>query len=347
MSSMNGTGGWNDSIEQIMSAIRIDSPDRFNFAGMEVTVQGNEHQQSGGSSTSSTHPLVKHLSSYLYEYAYSRPFRGAPIPVDPPLPAPDFDLVEAMSAANSTRERWEEGWSINQILHHGQVVAQRGNETRTVWPGQFISKDGPAAVPRTGAQVSLFYAKESRSLQNGFYYAFGEEAEEPAGGFGLVRLYWNISAAGAPRLVAATTSRFNRFQVPFRMKCAVSPSQYRRTDVAVIYLAKRFFRIAAELLVDIHPPVAEFLDEDVPLFSKAIATGVGVAEDPGTGESFGQSRCRCLAQGVWDCYLRGSHSPGERVDEFRRLLVSKRIDPEHPHLNAGSLDWYELPTDNA
>ena len=35
------------------------------------------------------------------------------------------------------------------------------------------------------------------------------------------------------------------------------------------------------------------------------------------------------------------------ADEFRRLLVNKQIDPEHPHLNAGSLDWYELPQDNA
>jgi len=342
---MNGTGCW-ESVEQIMSAIRIDSPERFNFAGLDVTVHGIEQQHSHGPASSSTHPLVNNLSSYLYEYAYSRPFRGAPT-VEPPVQAPDFDVVEAMSAANSTRERWEEGWSITQIMHHGQVLAQRGNETRTVWPGQFISKDGPAAVPRTGAQISLFYAKESRSLQNGFYYAFGEEAEEPSVGSALVRLYWNISARGAPLLVGAVTSRLNRFQVPFRMKCAISPSQYRRTDVAVIYLAKRFFRITAELLVDIHPAVAEFLDEEVPLFSKAVARGVGVAEDPGTGESFGQSRCRCLAQGIWDCYLRGEQSPGERADEFRRLLVSKRIDPEHPHLNAGSLDWYELPQDNA
>jgi hypothetical protein len=354
---MNNMGGWSESIEQIISAIRIDSPERFNFAGLDVTVQGTEHQhghhqqghhqQGHAAASSPTHPLVNNLSGYLYEYAYSRPFRGTAISAGAPIPPPGFDMVEAMSAANSTRERWEEGWSISQIMHHGQVMAQRGNETRTVWPGQFISKDGPAAVPRAGAQISLFYAKESRSLQNGFYYAFGEEAEDTAGGSGLVRLYWNISAHGAPRLVGAVTSRLNRFQVPFRMKCAVSPSQYGRTDVAVIYLAKRFFRITAELLLDIHPADAEFLDEEVPLFSKAVARGVGVAEDPGTGESFGQSRCRCLAQGVWDSYLRGAHSPGERADEFRRLLVSKRIDPEHPHLNAGSLDWYELPQDNA
>jgi hypothetical protein len=343
---MTGNGDWRESIEQIMSAIRVDSPERFNFAGMDVSVQGFSHQEAHGAGSGSAHPLVRDLSSYLYQFAYSRPFRGGPISVEPP-PAPDFDLVEAMSAANSTRERWEEGWTISQILHHGQIVAQRGNETRSVWPGQFISKDGPAAVPRTGAQVSIFYAKESRSLQNGFYYAFGEEAEEPAGGFGLIRLYWNISPEGAAPLVGAATARLNRFQVPFRLKCAISASQYGRTDVAVIYLAKRFFRIAAELLLDIHPAVAEFLGEEVPLFSKAIARGVSVAEDPGTGESFGQSRCRCLAQGVWECYVRGEHSTGSRVDEFRRLLASKRIDPEHPHLNAGSLDWYELPADKA
>jgi len=117
--------------------------------------------------------------------------------------------------------------------------------------------------------------------------------------------------------------------------------------VAVVYLAKRFFRIAAELMLDIHPAVADFLDPDVPLFSKKIADGLSVAEDPGTGESFGQSRCQRLAESVWNCYLRGDQSIDARLDEFRQLVTKSGIDPDHLHLNAGSLDWYELPPELA
>ena len=256
-------------------------------------------------------------------------------------------LMEELSAANRTRERWEHGWTIAQILPHGQVMAQKGNVQRSLWPGTFLSKDGPAAMPRPGAEISIFYPKESRSLQTGFYYAFGETPEDETHGFGLVRLYWNISFDGAPRLISMLTSRLNRFHVPFRLKCATSRSQYDRTDVAVVYLAKRFFRITADLMLDVHPEVAEFLNEPVPLFSKRVAKGLGVAEDPGTGESFGQSRCQRLAESVWNCHLQDEQSLEARWNEFRRLLKKSGIDSQHLHLNAGSVDWYELPPEIA
>jgi len=252
-----------------------------------------------------------------------------------------------LSRLNTTRERWEHGWTIGQIQQFGQVLAIKGNNRRTVWPGQFLSKDGPAAMPRPGAEISIFYAKESRSLQSGFYYAFGEAAEEAMSGFGLIRLYWNVSRDGAAQFVGLITSRLNRFHVPFRLKCATARSQFDRTDVAVVYLTKRFFPITAELMLDVHPALADFLEEDVPLFSKKIAKGLSVAEDPGTGESFGQSRCRRLAESVWNCYLRGEQSCDAQLKEFHTLLRQSAIDPKHLHLNAGSLDWYELPQEFA
>jgi hypothetical protein len=346
---MNTNGDWNQSIKDILSAITVESGDHFHFAGRAFPVQpaGHQHSVHAAPNSDPPHPLVVNLAAQLYEFAYSRPFRGQLPEAEVLDLSVDSELMEAMSEANSTRERWEGGWTISQILHHGQIVAQQGSNSRNVWPGQFISKDGPAAMPRPGAQISIFYAKESRSLQNGFYYAFGEEVEEHSRGAGLVRLYWNISPEGAPMLVRLITSRLNRFHVPFRFKCATARSQFSRTDVAVLYLTKPFFRITAELMLDVHPAVIDFLDDDVPLFSKKIAKGLGAAEDPGTGESFGQSRCQSLAQSVWDCYLRGEQSYEGRAREFRRLLQQSGIHPEHLHLNAGSLDWYELPRDFA
>jgi hypothetical protein len=340
VSNTKQNGDWNGALRNILSAIRIDSPNQFTFGGRIVPVMGN-HQH--GAQT--VHPLLTILSGQLYEYAYSRPFRGN-------LPetngsggffAMDSELVEAMSQANATRERWEHGWIVEQILAQGQIVARQGNHSRNVWPGQFISKDGPAAMLRVGAEISIFYARESRSLQGGFYYAFGEAAEDYNRGFSLVRMYWNVSAAGAPGFVGAVTARLNRFHVPFRLKCATARNQFDRTDVAVIYLSRQFFPIAAELMLDVHPQVADFLDDDVPLFSKKVAKGMGVAEDPGTGESFGQSRCHRLAQSIWDCYQSGDQSNDGRLKKFRTLLSQSGINPDHLHLNAGSLDWYQLP----
>jgi hypothetical protein len=334
----NGQNGdWNDSVRNILSAIRIDSPNQFTFAGRIVPVMGHHHHGQ------TVNPMLATLSGQLYEFAYSRPFPGKSSEANRAAFAVDLELVEAMSQANATRERWEHGWTVEQILPQGQIVARQGNHTRNVWPGQFISKDGPAAMLRAGAEISIFYARESRSLQGGFYYAFGEAAEDYNRGFSLVRFYLNTSADGAPKFVGAVTSRLNRFHVPFRLKCATARNQFDRTDVAVIYLSRQFFPIAAELMLDVHSQIVDFLEDDVPLFSKRLAQGLSVAEDPGTGESFGQSRCHRLAQSIWDCYQSGDQSNDGRLKRFRTLLSQSGINPDHWHLNAGSLDWYQLP----
>ena len=333
----------NRSIKEVLSAIAVHSPHEFTLAGRKFSVPPVNQNGAHNGSADPSHNFVTTLSTYLYEFAYSRPLRRE-LPARESLDlTPDLDLIEAMSAANTTRERWEHGWKIEQVLHHGQISAYKGNLRRNFWPGQFISKDGPASIPRPHAEISIFYAKESRSLQHGFYYAFGEMAEEETNGFGLVRFYWNINIDGAAGLIGHTTSRFNRFHIPFRIKCATARSQFERTDVAVIYIAKRFFGIAAGVLPEVHSEVSDFLDDEVPLFSKRLAKGLSVAEDPGTGESFGQSRCQRLAQSVWNCYQNGQQSTEGRFREFQRLLTASGINTKYPHLNASSSDWYEFP----
>lgn len=360
---MSTNGEASRAIKEVLSAIKVASPQEFDFAGRSCTVRGVGHQHNGHHHAAHQHGGHEHaaqvasdpysqafvatLSSYLYEYAYSRPFVAQlPEPAGLDLSV-DAGLLEALSMANTTRDRWEHGWVIEQIMQHGQVSAQKGSIRRSLWPGQFLSKDGPASIPRQGAEISVFYARESRSLQTGFYYAFGEEAEEAGDSLGLVRLYWNISFEGAPRLVGLVTSRLNRFHVPFRVKFATARSQFGRTDVSVIYIVKRFFHITAELMLDVHKEIEDAVGDDVPLFSKRLARGLGVAEDPGTGESFGQSRCRRLAESVWNCYQRGEQTTDARWSEFGRLLKESGLDPEHTHLNSGSLDWYELPPEVA
>jgi hypothetical protein len=304
----------------------------------------------GGGVAGAAQPLLGLLGDVLYHHVYSRPFDGRLAPARQGVAAfaADPDLLQRLSQANGSRERWEHGWQIDQVMASGQVMARRGNGLRAVWPGQFLSRDGPGSPPRPGMQISLFYLKESTSLQPGFYYLFGETPEEDGGaGFTLVRAYWNVDAAGAPSLVRLLSARLNRFHVPFRFKVSVVPSQFERTDVAVIYLTKRSFPIFSDLLTDIHPQLRGSLGEDVPFLAKPIAAGVGIAEDPGNGESFGQHRCRILAETVWNCFLKGNESLSARLSELRRLLAANGVDPHRLYLNAGSIDAYELAAEAA
>ena len=354
--------GWQDSLDQVLAAIRIDAPHELTFAGRKFVVPpagpavgalgGLGGNAGNGANGAAKVPLVELLTSILYRYVYSRPFKPPLPPLPPDAPeredfTQDAALSGVLSAANASRDRWEHGWTIAQTHSSGQITAQRGSLSRSLWPGQFLSKDGPGARPRPGAQISIFYPRESVSLQPGFYYCFGETPEDESFAFGLVRIYWHVGLAGAPELVRSLSTRLNFFQVPFRFKCSVMPSQYDRTDVAVVYLAKRLFPFVAEVLQEVYPAVRPHLGPEVPFFTWRLAPGVGIAEDPATGESFGQHRCRLLAEACWSCFLRGDQEAASRLAELRNLAAAQGADPERLHLNAGSLDCYEAAVHEA
>jgi hypothetical protein len=113
--------------------------------------------------------------------------------------------------------------------------------------------------------------------------------------------------------------------------------------VAVVYLAKRLFPFVADLLQEVYPDVRPFLGPEVPFLTWRLAPGVAVAEDPGTGESFGQHRCRLLAEACWSCFLRGDQEAPSRLEELHRLAAAQGANPERLHLNADSLDCYAAP----
>jgi hypothetical protein len=360
-------------LSEILEAIEITSPIRFSVADVPFTVTGGaaalaaayglaepgaldrpaqpqpqDHPPSPGSQLGAKRaappPLVGYLTTVLYANCYCRPFRGHvdPPPETPPaLVEPDAACLALLSESNRSRERWERGWQIVQVQPTGQVTARRGDRTRSLWAGEFVSRDGPGAPPRPGALIDVFHARESTSLQHATYHAFGESSNEMGGCLSIARVYWNLAPAAVPRLVRAITTRLNRFAVPFRFKCFVAGTPLDRSDGAVLYLPKEYWRITLELLAEMLPAIADDLREGTPLFAKPIARGVAAAEDPANGESFGQHRCRLIAEAVWEAHAQENDSPAARRAQFGRALSIHGVDPKRWHLNLGSRDVYE------
>ncbi|HYO14905.1 MAG TPA: T3SS effector HopA1 family protein, partial [Thermoanaerobaculia bacterium] len=98
--------------------------------------------------------------------------------------------------------------------------------------------------------------RESRRLDEDFYFAFAETPGLLEDRVRLVRLYWNVGRAAAPRLVAVLTRRLNRFRLPFQLKCLSRPRQFERLDAAVLFVQRRHFRTVAELLAESWPELA-------------------------------------------------------------------------------------------
>jgi len=152
-----------------------------------------------------------------------------------------------------------------------------------------------------------------------------------------------VKAGAAPSLLSAVSNTFNRYQVPFRFKFLNRSEFYGRSDAAVLYTARRHFRIASELLAPLYADLCGGLEADTPLFTKVLAPGLSLAEDPGNGESFGMNRCRLLAEAIVDAFRAGQQTVEARLQATERRFQDAGFTLTAPYLNPGSNDSYLWP----
>jgi hypothetical protein len=273
------------------------------------------------------------LASVLYNRCYTASI------LDPPVPASDpSDLAALLDAANQSRAAWDEGWTIDQLLEDGRILARKGRAARAFIPGEYLTHRGIGSGPAKGARVTIYVPPSSTDLQPEYFYAFSETVSECDESERMLRFYWNVTKEGAPMLMEEITGRFNRFRIPFRFKCGRLGSGYPRRDAAVLYLHARYYAISALVVESVHAIVKPCLDASTPLFTKRLAHGLGFAEDP--GGSFGENRMKILAAAM-------VATPGkpleERLAEVRRQFEQRELSLDQPWLNPGSVDRYDFP----
>src|SRR5262249_49841937 len=78
--------------------------------------------------------------------------------------------------------------------------------------------------------------------------------------------------------------------------------------------------------------IAWTLKDAVPAFTRRIAGGLGFAEDPGTGESFGQHRCRLLAEALRSDAVRETRGSARRLAQLVTALEQKGVCASAPYL---------------
>ena len=283
----------------------------------------------------SAHRDLSKLAVALYNRCYASCILDGP-PAEATRVADD--LTPALIAANCGRPSWDEGWRIDQLLDGGSILARKAGAARSFLPGEFLTHRGIGSGPEPTAKISIFVPVGSTELQAGYYYAFSETVSDFDESEWTVRLYWNVTREGAPRLMEAITRDFNRFQIPFRFKCANKSSDYPRRDAAVLYVHARYYPIAASVAESIHEQVRAGLNVDTPLFTRRLADGLALSEDP--GESFGENRMRILAAAILACRGQGVE---QHIEELRRQFEQRGLSFEQPWLNSGSIDRYPFP----
>jgi hypothetical protein len=184
---------------------------------------------------------------------------------------------------------------------------------------------------------------ESFEMSPGYYSALSNTPFQWRTEEILTRVYFNIRPDQAPRGVAAITGELNAANIPFRLKVLRDEHSYMRCDTAVLYLRRPDVPFAHDPLRSAVVALTSALRPGIPALTKPLAPGVGLAEDPGApGESYGQHRCRLIAEGLLQAREAGVSAHDERLAEVVRVFTSHQVDTAQPFLRAGSLDDYEV-----
>lgn len=272
------------------------------------------------------------LAEYLYETWYLA-LDGAGAG-GPPRRSPGTEnLLDALRAADASTGRWEDGWSVATVSSRGRVGVVSEGKRRVLHRVDVLPVAGPCLPPVPGAAVRVT-ARREHADPGGFWFTFAGEWDEATQPTGVVRFYWNARASALPALVGAITSALQEAGVAYGLKAASVPELAVRADSAVLYLRRADAIAHRPVLMAVHGRVAGLLEEPTPPLALRLRPGLAVADDPETGESFGQHRCRLLAAAL---------AQDPTVEAAVDGLVAAGIDPRRPHLNPGGSEDHSWP----
>ncbi|MDJ0719706.1 MAG: T3SS effector HopA1 family protein [Prochloraceae cyanobacterium] len=301
--------------------------------------------------------LSLRLCDFLYGIYYNGSFKAAL--------APDADsevLAKRPNLANNTYLGVD--LAFYDRLHennHGQCYFDSG------WLVLRQESDGSLAVSKDGLILHIEREQHLQSAQqsatvgdsvairmprnqveSSYYVAIGNSgppsSSNPDGQPQLVWVYFNISAEGAVAVMDSLTRQLNEIAIPFSFKVLYNPSDYDCYDSGLLCFDKNNYQAIRSVLESIYREHQSHFQAEVPLFTKLLAPGLALAEEPDRKffdrDSFGRNRCRIVANGLLEARQQGDESPKSRMAAILQQFSLMGIDWQHPYLNTNSEDIY-------
>lgn len=349
-----------DFLTEIVNQIQIESkfcirhPD---YKPIEVPPEAIEHFQKL--------PLElqdKYLSSQLQSFLYGIYYNGALRTVmasetdedDSALPQDlenntflgvDLDFYEKLHQSNQGEGYFDPGWQVLREERDGSLaVTKRGRLTLHIDRQKHLQPEAQAA---TVGDVLAIRLPKNR-VQNGFYMAIGNasareqsSSDSPAK---TIRIYFNLTPEGAVAVMESLTKKLNDISLPFSFKTLYNPSDYDRYDSAVLYFDVSYYSSVKQVIEAIYPEHQAYFRPEVPLFTKVLAPGLALAEEPdhkfSSQDSFGTNRCQIVANGLLEAWQQGDDSPEGRIAAILHHFSARGIELHRSYLNANAEDIY-------
>lgn len=212
--------------------------------------------------------------------------------------------------------------------------------------------DSPAApvpAPRHGgtdACARLVAGLRPRLLgRDGWSFRYRSEAGVPAflvtssGGPGAdaASCFLDLTPGIAPEAFARLITTLDGFGLGFRAELRGDPATPERVGPAVVTVARSHADALARVVLHLRDRSPLVFGNSVAAFTRTLAPGIGLADEPADGTSFGRHRCRLLAAAL--VAAGPGAGPAERRAAILRGLADAGIDPAAPHLDPGNPEF--------
>lgn len=256
----------------------------------------------------------------------------------------DLEFFARLHESNNGEGYFVPGWRVLRQENDGSLAVKAGNMTLHIERKRHLQVTEQSAT--IGDLVAIWTPRNR--VQNGFYVAVGNAGQENHGNRDghseTARIYFNLSSEGAVAIMRCIARQLNKIQLPFTFKVLYNPSDYGRYDSGVLYFKKSNYEILRQLIQTIYKENQLYFQKQVPLFTKFLAPGLALAEEPNykfsIQESFGMNRCKIVANGLLESWQKGDNSPKVRMTFILKHFALLGIDLQHSYLNANSKDIY-------
>ncbi|MDZ7962496.1 MAG: T3SS effector HopA1 family protein [Aulosira sp. DedQUE10] len=345
-----------DILEDIVNKVEINS-DFFirhpDYKPLEVPAEAVERFQKLPEQMQQKY-LSLQLQSFLYGIYYNGSMRTElaadkkenNLPLDlenNTVLGVDVGFYKQLHESNYGEGYFQPSWSILREESDGILVVTRGGLRLHIQRDRHLRASDKSAVVGDVIEIKM----PKNVVQSGFYMAVGNAglSRNDLDNQQIVRIYFNLTPSGAVAVMGNITQHLNEENIPFQFKVLYHPKDYNRHDSGVLYFDKRDYEVVKQYLNSIYIKNQGHFKSEIPLFTKELAQGLGLAEEPdqkfAERESFGMNRCQIIANGLLEAWYQGDNSPQGRMKAIQGQFSLIGIDFERVHLNANSDDIYK------
>jgi hypothetical protein len=255
---------------------------------------------------------------------------------------PDLAFFRQLDEKNLGKGHFEPGWEIVEQLEANKLKVQKAGLTLLIdrynhmlpvdqvgSPGDLVTVWMPHNRVRAGFYVAVGNANSSAS-----------RVTDADSGQAQVTLYFNCNLEGALGLMQCLTQKLNCLELAFYFRVPYNPGSYPRWDAGMLVFSRCYFPEVRKVLQEIYPYQQSNFSPEIPLLTKPLAPGLGLAETQ-TSQDFGLHHCQLLANGLLAAKKQQDEGMENRFLQFDYHFSQENINLELAYLVTDCQDIYE------